>query len=174
MDSQKQQTFKSAFLQGRPISRNVFIQPPPEAGIASGYVWKLNRCLYGLNDAARQFFNSVKEALMLLQCHQSHLDPSMFCYYQDDIPCGAIVCHMTTSYMLGNQSLTGLRDRFLAGKLEETTFKYVGFNVHQSSIGITLDQNDYVEYIDSVSVDPSRTSQKLEKLTALEHTVYAP
>ena len=88
---------------------------------------------------------------------------------------GVIVCHVDDFLHAGepvfdNTVMSGLRGRFLAGKLEETTFKYVGFNVHQSSIGVTLDQNDYVESINSVSVDPSRTSKKLEKLTTLEHT----
>ena len=85
---------KSAFLQSRPLRRNVFVQPPPESNTPSGYIWKLKRCLYGLNDAAREFFDSVKEALQMLQCQQSNLDPSIFSFYPNNQLCGIMVCHV--------------------------------------------------------------------------------
>ena len=53
---------KSAFLQSKQIYRDVFVRPPKEAG-CSDYIWILKRCLYGLNDAARQFFDSVTSEL---------------------------------------------------------------------------------------------------------------
>ena len=52
---------KSAFLQGKPMDRNLCIQPTKSFEV-SDYFWKLNTCLYGLNmlnDAARKFFLSV-------------------------------------------------------------------------------------------------------------------
>ena len=43
---------KSAFLQGQPLERDVYIDPPKEAKVKEGIIWHLNTCLYGLNDAA--------------------------------------------------------------------------------------------------------------------------
>ena len=54
---------KSAFLQGRRIDREVYITPPKEAEVERGKLWKLKRCLYGLNDAARHFYQGVVEAM---------------------------------------------------------------------------------------------------------------
>ena len=51
--------------------------PPPEANV-KGCVWRLLRCLYDLNDAARQFYYSVVEELIKLGCVQSVLDPALF------------------------------------------------------------------------------------------------
>ena len=51
---------KSAFLQGKPIERVVFLRPPPEAK-AKGY-WKLLKWVYGLDDASRQWYHRVREA----------------------------------------------------------------------------------------------------------------
>ena len=59
---------KSAFLQGQEIDREVFLTPPKEAGCSAGVLWKLKRCLYGLNDAARQFYNSVEQFLIEKGC----------------------------------------------------------------------------------------------------------
>ena len=46
---------RSAFLQGSELERDVYIKPPKEAEL-KGKVWKLKKCLYGLNDASRQFY----------------------------------------------------------------------------------------------------------------------
>ena len=48
---------KSAFLQGHDLDRDVHIQPPAEAGVPKGKLWKLRIALYGLNDASLLFFN---------------------------------------------------------------------------------------------------------------------
>ena len=60
-----------------------------------GHVWKLNRCLYGLNDAARQFYLSVNQALRNQDCIQSELDPSLFYYKnQNGMLDGMLVSHI--------------------------------------------------------------------------------
>ena len=51
---------KCAFLQGRPIERDVYIKPPKEAGLPPNKLWKLNKNLYGLSDASRSWYVSVK------------------------------------------------------------------------------------------------------------------
>ena len=61
---------KSAFLQGVPILRDIFIQPPAESTTLPGMIWKLRRCLYGLNNAARQFYESAHTTLLKLGCSQ--------------------------------------------------------------------------------------------------------
>ena len=43
---------KSAFLQGKDISRDVYISPPKESDTPKGKIWKLKKTLYGLIDAA--------------------------------------------------------------------------------------------------------------------------
>ncbi len=68
---------KCAILQGLNLERDVFICPPEEAQVPEGAIWKLQKCLYGLNDGARQFYLSVREHLKL-GCTQSSLDPALF------------------------------------------------------------------------------------------------
>jgi len=61
---------QSAFLQSRSLQWNVFIYPPPETNTVWLYLEIELKCLYGLNNAAREFFDSVKEALQMLQYQQ--------------------------------------------------------------------------------------------------------
>ena len=44
---------KSAFLQGMPLTRNVYLKPPKEA--ETDLIWKLNQAVNGLADASRHW-----------------------------------------------------------------------------------------------------------------------
>ena len=71
---------KSAFLQGQPLERDVYTDPPKEARVKDGIIWHLNTCLYGLNDAVRQFYLTVKEALLKLTGTAATIEPAIFFY----------------------------------------------------------------------------------------------
>ena len=46
---------RAAFLQARELDRDVFLMPPKDIR-KEGYVWKLKKPLYGLNDDSRKFW----------------------------------------------------------------------------------------------------------------------
>ena len=71
---------KAAFLQGRPIERNVFLFPPKEANVDKHKVWKLKTCIYGLGDASRNWYISVKEKIVQLGAKVSKYDPAVFVF----------------------------------------------------------------------------------------------
>ena len=50
----------AAFLQAETLKRNVFVDPPRDIK-EEGYIWRLNKPLYGLNDAGRCFWIRVKK-----------------------------------------------------------------------------------------------------------------
>ena len=43
----------TAFLQGKPMKREVYLRPPKEA--LTNKLWQLNKCVYGLSDASRHW-----------------------------------------------------------------------------------------------------------------------
>ena len=47
-------------------------------------IWKLRRCLYGLNDAARQFYEYVHTTLLKIGCGQSSIDPALYYYIRNN------------------------------------------------------------------------------------------
>lgn len=167
---------KSAFLQGKEIERNVFLQPPKEAKIRDGKIWKLKRCLYGLNDAARQFYQSVKETMIALGCTQSDLDSALFSKKsKEGYLEGFMVCHIDDFLHAGKscfdvEVMARLRSRFVAGKLEEGRFTYVGFEIIQTQRGITLDQSEYVREIEVAVVPTGRAVDKTRELNKKEKT----
>ena len=46
---------KAAFLQSKVLDRDVFIEPPSDIK-KTGYIWKLKKPLYSLDDASRKFW----------------------------------------------------------------------------------------------------------------------
>ena len=55
----KSMDIKRAFLQGKALDREIFIKPPKEAN--TNKLWRLNKCVYGLNEASRYWYNRVHE-----------------------------------------------------------------------------------------------------------------
>ena len=166
---------KSAFLQGRKIERDVYIVPPKEADVKDGTLWKLKRCLYGLNDAARHFYQGVVEAMKQLGCKQSSYDPALFYMQKEGKLHGIMACHIDDFLHAGDKQFDDvmgqLRTHFLAGKLEEGHFQYVGFRIEQTHNAIVMDQTDYMRNLEYVEVTMQRASLKNESLTVQELTL---
>ena len=136
---------KSAFLQGNKLEQDVHIKPPVESDTSKGFIWKLKHALYGLKDEARQFYISVKDELINLGCRQSKLDPAMFIMTVKGSVHGIFCCHVDDFLHAGNEEfeklMEKLRKRFIAGKIEEVDFRYIGFMIKQNNEGIQLDHS---------------------------------
>jgi ribonuclease HI len=166
---------KSAFLQGQSLDRDVFIKPP--SGFEdSKKLWKLKKCLYGLNDAARKFYLSVKSCLLRLGCEVSNLEPALFVYKSNGITSGIILCHVDDFLHGGDMEfrrkiIEPLENEFKASRRASTKFKYVGFNIIQSPECIYVNQNDY---LDSVGFEelPRRYVGPEVDLDADEYTLF--
>ncbi len=50
---------RTAFLQGLPLDREVFVKPPDDVQNPLGHLWKLKKCVYVLADAARNWYEKV-------------------------------------------------------------------------------------------------------------------
>ena len=157
------------------MEREVYLAPPKEIRVP-GVIWKLKHCLYGLNDAARQFYRSVVECLTRLGCTQCTLDPALFFKLENGGLSGIIACHVDDFLHAGTEEfeqgvMDKLKERFLAGKVEGASFRYVGFDVRQDSEGITVDHSEYMKNIENGEIDPRRAVNKQEPLTGKEQTL---
>ena len=129
---------------GRPISP-VLIQLK---------IWKFKKLLYGLNDAARQFYKSLASELIEIGCVQNSLDPALFSLFVDNQLVGALVTHVDDILHTGTDSFDNLvmdrlYARFSAGSRQNVNFVYTGYNISQNTdFSILLDQDSYVDSID--------------------------
>ena len=72
----------SAFLQGNEIDRDVYLRPPIDV-CSKDQVWKLKRCIYGLNDAPRAWYDRVRRELVKLGAQVSKYDSAMFVWKKE-------------------------------------------------------------------------------------------
>ena len=166
---------KSAFLQGQSLDREVYLKPPKEADTPPGVIWKLKKCLYGLNDGARNFYLSVREKVTDLGCFVSTVDPSLFYYHnKDGSLAGVLITHVDDFLHAGNQVfneevILPLKRHFVAGSQAEGHFRYVGFDVSQDEYGIQLSMDHYV---DSIEFPRTHPGDRERQLTDAEKTQY--
>ena len=85
---------KSAFLQSEGIGRDVYLIPPTEAKCDKTVLWKLEKCVYGLNDAARKWYLTVKTFLLKMNCIQLKTDPAAFYCYHNGKLSGIFLMHV--------------------------------------------------------------------------------
>lgn len=139
-------------------------------------IWKLKHDLYELKAGARQFYESVREELIKLGFTQCKLDPAVFYVQRNNRLSGMICCHVDDFLYAGDEHLETLmakmRERFSAGKVEEKTFKCIGFKVKQFENKIIFDHSEYIEKTKNEILDPKRASAKNEPLNEQEHTTY--
>ena len=92
---------KTAFLQGQMIDRDIYIKPPTELGIDK--VWKLKKCVYGLGDASRKWYDRVKQVFASLGGQVSKLDPSVFYWNNENgAMIGLLACNVDDFIWSGN------------------------------------------------------------------------
>ena len=81
----------TAFLQGRQITRDVFLRPPPEIG-EPGMVMKLNKSIYGLVDALLQWYEALNEGIVAIGGVRLPYDKCAWMWYADDSSLLAMLC----------------------------------------------------------------------------------
>ena len=167
---------KSAYLQGNPIGREIFLKPPPEYDC--GTLWKLKKTVYGLSDAARQWYLRVRQELLNLGMSTASLDPALFSWHTNDQLEGVICLYVDDFLWAGSplfkaQIVDRLSDLFLIGTAASKAFKYVGLNIAVANDGCTtVDQFEYTQAIQPIAISSKRAMAKSSDLSEREKAEY--
>ena len=168
---------KSAYLQGIPINRELYIQPPREAH--TDKLWLLKKCPYGLADAGRHWYVRVREELKQLGGERLAMDQSVFVWHDDRDIIGIMVIHVDDFIYGGSDAfqekvIGRFREIFQVGSEESCSMKYIGVLINQSTEGIFLSTNTYCEdllEIDTTNMGGDRTRALCpEEVTKLRQT----
>ena len=92
--------------------------------------------MYGLNDAAREWYFAVYEELEKLDCHRSSIDYSVFFWYHVHHLSGLLQSHTDDFLWAGSKKFKKavvfpLCYKFEVGRESSKRFKYVGINISQ-------------------------------------------
>ena len=89
---------RSAYLQGSPIKRDLFLIPPKIA--QTDKIWKLLKCPYGLVDAGRMWFIKIQQDLKEIGGSPLTLDPGVFVWKYEEKLIGLMAFHVD-DFILG-------------------------------------------------------------------------
>ena len=163
----------AAFLQGGLLEREVYLRPPRDV-CPKENVWRLKRCIYGLNDAPRSWYNRVKEFLVQLGGQISIYDNALFLWHDKfGQLIGMLVSHVDDFAFCGNevfieQVILKLLKSFKISKHEIGAFKYLGLEVLQTAEGIQVHQDFYIPSIAPIELAENRKERKNDELTTDE------
>ena len=166
----------SAFLQGEPLKRKVYMEPPAERQQA-GMIWKLNRSVYGLYDASRKWFQAVKPELLDLGLKPVSGDEAFFSMVKDGKLVGLCILHVDDFLVAGSSDFLKALDRklhgrFKFGKVESNRFKFTGLNIEQQEYTILVDQIDFINGIKPIISLRAGKKNSDEKLNKEEMKLY--
>ena len=155
---------KSAFLQGKDIERDVYINPPVEFRNEHS-VWKLHKCVYGLNDASRTWYLRVRDELMKLEAKPSHSEPALFYWHYENKLHGLIAIHVDDLCWGGtetfqNSVIEPFKRILEVGKENTASFKYLGLHIEQKHDHISINQDEYLSSINPITISKERMAQK--------------
>ena len=141
---------RAAFLQGKPIERDVYLKPPKEAHTKK--IWKINITVYGLCDAPRAWYLSMMGELIKTGGVRSKYDNAIFYWHQNNVLQGMLSSHVDDFCWAGTEwfkenVIDIIRSKFAVSKEAIETFKYLGLMITQSRNGIQVHQKNYVEEI---------------------------
>ena len=161
--------FKSAYLQGEDLDRDIFLIPPKEANTKN--LWKLNKCVYGINDAGRKWYNQLRKDIISLGSTVSQLDQAVFYMREAEKLAGVIVLHVDDTLWAGNQSfetnvIRRLTENLLISTEEHGSMRYLGLALENRDNFITSNLNHCAQRMEEIPISPDRPDE--EELTQQE------
>ena len=148
---------KQLFFKENHLTEKFFLKPPKEAANMEGKLWKLNKAVYGLNDASRVWYFTIKKCLLDLGCNQVTSDPAMFYWYKQNKFSGIFVMHVDDFLYGGTKEFLTLvidcvKKQFRIGSQDSGAFTYVGLNIQQTDEGIVMNQKSYLKSVQPIEI----------------------
>merc|ERR1712243_286491 len=130
-------------LQSKVLDRYVFVEPLSDIK-KQGVIWKLNKLLYGLDDASRKFWLTVRD-VFLNKLNLKTVEGDEAFYYRnlDGDFHGAVLTHVddfevTGTNDFGKEIISVVEKELTISKVEEDKFRYTGLDVKIVNDGIEI------------------------------------
>ena len=172
----------SAFLQGRPFSRDMYLIPTEEICVAldvpPGSVVKMQKACYGLVEAPIEWFETMNSFLLEIGFEQMRSDPCMWRLMEDSQCIALISGHVDDFLFTGKDhpkwhaACEKIQKRFKWQEWEDARegFTQCGVQVKEQSYGFSLDQIHYLQEVQDIAISRERRKETKEETTDQEKT----
>ena len=163
----------AAFLQAEALNREVFIRPPKDVS-KDGKVWKLLKPIYGLEDASRKFWLTVRRIFRDEGLVPITGDEAFYIKRENDNLVGCVITHVDDFLISGTPKFITdvtekVREKLTISKIEDKRFRFTGIDINKTDEGIEISMEDYADSIDEIT--DIRKAEKSEPLTKVEMKV---
>ena len=145
---------KAAFLQAKMLDRDVYLKPPKDVK-KKDILWKLNRPLYGLDDASRKFWLKVREVFSKIGLKTIEGDGAFYYKHDGNSLQGMVLSHIDDFSVSGTKEFNKMfeekvREEFEVSKTERDSFRFTGLDITKTTSSVELSMSDYIESINTV------------------------
>ena len=166
--------FKTAFLQGNQIKREIYILPPKETHTDTNKIWKILKPVYGLLDAPREWYLRLRSELESLGMKVHSLDNGFFYLRSRGELVGIVISYVDDILYGGTRQFTiqiisKLKTKFTISGEQNAAFKYIGIQLKQSEdFSIVLHQSNYATTLEPMKLKNERLKNKASPLEKSE------
>ena len=164
----KKMDISTAFLQGKKLTRPVYVEPPCEAEVHESRCWLLLKGVYGLSEASRMWYERVNEVMVSGKFVRSAVDPALYFKYDElkNVIC-VLLCHVDDFLYGGHDDEITLLEKliekhFEIREIEVNSFMYCGFLIIISDtpegFEISYSQPGKISTIKEIKVEQSNQS----------------
>lgn len=146
---------RAAFLQRNKLDTDMFMKPLDYQRL-EGWLWKLNKPLYGLDNASRKFWLKLEDTLMKLGLKIMPGDEAFYYLHEEgELKC-AILTHVDDLILAGSTAFiekirAGIADELTLSKVEKDKFRFIGWDIEKFEDQIRVTMKDYARSIEEVT-----------------------
>ena len=158
---------RAAFLQSDKLKRDVFLRLPKDIA-EEGFIWKLQKPLYGLTDAGRRFWLRVKNILEENGYKRVTGDEAYYFKYENGKLVGQLLLHVDDFMMAGeakfvNETTKMFEKTLTVSKVEDNKFRFCGVDVSLKDGKIIVEMEDYADSLTEVEIRNVKKTEMLDK-----------
>ena len=176
---------ESAFLNGRPMTREIYLRAPREGlpavdghpAIPPGTIMRARKSVYGLNDAPFEWHAEHVRGLQEVGWTKSKINPTVMLFWREGKLEGVLNMHvdddlMAISPWLEENILPLMRKRFVYGKWHIDKFVHCGREFSRGPKNeVFIKQVGYAKGLVQVPLANGRRTQKEQPVTEAERSV---
>ena len=158
---------RAAFLQSDKLKRDVFVRLPKDIA-EEGFIWKLQKPLYGLTDAGRRFWLRVKKILEQNGYKRVTGDEAYYFKYENGKLVGQILLHVDDFIMAGdarfvNETTKMFENALTVSKVEDDKFRFCGVDISLIDGKIIVEMEDYADSLTEIEIRNVKKTEQLDK-----------
>ena len=142
---------------------------PPKDVRREGYIWKLKKSLYGLNDSSRKFLLKVKNLFTDIGLKRLEGDEAVYYMLNKESNLDGIISTCVDDFdIVGTENFVDLITKRVSKKLdvskvEDEKFRFTGIDIKKVDDGIEISMEDYAESLEEIEIREDKSDETLTR-----------